>query len=294
MRAWQAADRFDDALGSLRTWLFAIIRNVVIDLSRARAVRPALATEQRSTEPISVDDDLDRILVAWQVEEALHMLSEEHRRALDRGPLHAPARITRSRARLGRAGRHGEEPGLLRAQGDAARARRAGLGRRCLTPCRDMRGDARRGGARRARAGRRGRLPGAPRRLRRLPGRAARAHLGRARASARRRRPAGVVSRTVACAGRARPRPGRARTWRRPHATPAAVRLVDRRCGCRHRRNHRPGRAPAEFRTGRHPRRASRHRRGSKRMRRCVRSGRGPRSTSTSRGSPPTSTTGCG
>jgi RNA polymerase sigma-70 factor (ECF subfamily) len=39
VRAWQAADRFDDALGSLRTWLFAIIRNVVIDLSRARSER---------------------------------------------------------------------------------------------------------------------------------------------------------------------------------------------------------------------------------------------------------------
>ena len=40
VRAWQAADRFDDRLGSLRTWLFAIVRNVVIDLSRA-ARRPA-------------------------------------------------------------------------------------------------------------------------------------------------------------------------------------------------------------------------------------------------------------
>src|SRR5215470_12024937 len=52
VRAWQAAGRFDDALGSLRTWLFAIIRNVVIDLSRARAVRPALA---------SVTDDSDTL-----------------------------------------------------------------------------------------------------------------------------------------------------------------------------------------------------------------------------------------
>src|SRR5204863_365647 len=43
VRAWQAADRFDERLGSLRTWLFAILRNVVIDLSRARAVRPPLA-----------------------------------------------------------------------------------------------------------------------------------------------------------------------------------------------------------------------------------------------------------
>src|SRR3954453_21421763 len=45
VRAWQAAARFDDELGSLRTWLFAIVRNVVIDLARARAVRPALPTD---------------------------------------------------------------------------------------------------------------------------------------------------------------------------------------------------------------------------------------------------------
>jgi RNA polymerase sigma-70 factor (ECF subfamily) len=43
LRAWQAANRFDERLGSLRTWLFAIVRNVVIDLSRARAVRPQVA-----------------------------------------------------------------------------------------------------------------------------------------------------------------------------------------------------------------------------------------------------------
>jgi len=82
VRAWQAANRFDDALGSLRTWLFAIVRNVVIDLSRARAVRPGLAAESRNNEPIVLDDDVERVLVAWQVEEALQMLSSEHRDAL--------------------------------------------------------------------------------------------------------------------------------------------------------------------------------------------------------------------
>jgi RNA polymerase sigma-70 factor, ECF subfamily len=82
VRAWQAANRFDDALGSLRTWLFAIIRNVVIDLSRARAVRPALAGERLADEPIVLDDDIERVLVAWQVEEALLKLSGEHRDAL--------------------------------------------------------------------------------------------------------------------------------------------------------------------------------------------------------------------
>jgi RNA polymerase sigma-70 factor (ECF subfamily) len=82
VRAWQAANRFDDALGSLRTWLFAIVRNVVIDLSRARAVRPALAAPGSGRDTDRLDDDIERILVSWQVEEALAKLSDEHRSAL--------------------------------------------------------------------------------------------------------------------------------------------------------------------------------------------------------------------
>jgi RNA polymerase sigma-70 factor, ECF subfamily len=43
VRAWRAGERFDPQIGSLRTWLFAILRNVTIDLGRARAVRPRVA-----------------------------------------------------------------------------------------------------------------------------------------------------------------------------------------------------------------------------------------------------------
>jgi RNA polymerase sigma-70 factor (ECF subfamily) len=78
LRAWRAGDRFDPQLGSLRTWLFAILRNVVIDLGRARAVRPRVA--ETSVEP-SVEP-FDEALLAWQVEEALRRISEEHRRVL--------------------------------------------------------------------------------------------------------------------------------------------------------------------------------------------------------------------
>jgi len=82
VRAWQAAARFDDALGSLRTWLFAIVRNVVIDVSRARAVRPPLAAGVTTDDLGALDDEVEQILTAWQVEEALRMLSTEHQRAL--------------------------------------------------------------------------------------------------------------------------------------------------------------------------------------------------------------------
>ena len=78
VRAWRAGDRFDPKIGSLRTWLFAILRNVVIDLGRARAVRPPVAKEgiEPSTEP------LEDALLAWQVEEAMRRIGDEHRRVI--------------------------------------------------------------------------------------------------------------------------------------------------------------------------------------------------------------------
>jgi RNA polymerase sigma-70 factor (ECF subfamily) len=84
LRAWRSADRFDERLGSLRTWLFAIVRNVVIDLSRARAARPVVgdgaADLTDGSRAGGLDDsELDRVLEAWQVEEALRKLGVEHR-----------------------------------------------------------------------------------------------------------------------------------------------------------------------------------------------------------------------
>lgn len=78
LRAWRAGERFDPELGSLRTWLFAILRNVVIDLSRARAARPGVA--EGGVEP-SVEP-LEEALLAWQVEEAMRRIGEQHRQIL--------------------------------------------------------------------------------------------------------------------------------------------------------------------------------------------------------------------
>jgi RNA polymerase sigma-70 factor (ECF subfamily) len=78
VRAWRAGDRFDPELGSLRTWLFAILRNVVIDLGRARSARREVLDEA----PEGVDEPLEQALLAWQVEEALRRIGESHRRVI--------------------------------------------------------------------------------------------------------------------------------------------------------------------------------------------------------------------
>jgi RNA polymerase sigma-70 factor (ECF subfamily) len=74
LRAWRAGDRFDAEAGSLRTRLFAILREVVIDLGRARAVADG------GVEP-SVET-LEQSLLAWQVEEAMRRIGEQDRQIL--------------------------------------------------------------------------------------------------------------------------------------------------------------------------------------------------------------------
>lgn len=78
LRAWRAGERFDPQIGSLRTWLFAILRNVVIDLGRARSVRPSVA--EGGVEP-SVEP-FDEALLSWQIEEAMRRIGDDHRRVL--------------------------------------------------------------------------------------------------------------------------------------------------------------------------------------------------------------------
>jgi RNA polymerase sigma-70 factor (ECF subfamily) len=78
LRAWRAGDRFDPQIGSLRTWLFAILRNVVIDLGRARAARPRVA--EAGIEPAV--EPFDDALLAWQIEEAMRRIGDQHRRVL--------------------------------------------------------------------------------------------------------------------------------------------------------------------------------------------------------------------
>jgi RNA polymerase sigma-70 factor (ECF subfamily) len=77
IRAWRATRRFDPALGSQRTWLFAILRNVVIDASRRRTAVPTAARADDA-----IEDQIDELLRSWVIDEALRRLTAEHRQAV--------------------------------------------------------------------------------------------------------------------------------------------------------------------------------------------------------------------
>jgi RNA polymerase sigma-70 factor (ECF subfamily) len=85
VRAWRAADRYDAARAPLRAWLFAICRNVVIDMSRARQVRPKLVdgeAEAARAPRNGGGDAIDKVVTSWALEEALGRIGADHRRVL--------------------------------------------------------------------------------------------------------------------------------------------------------------------------------------------------------------------
>lgn len=82
VRAWQSRRRFDPERGSMRTWLFAIARNVVIDELRSRARRPVADAESRLEHRQDPVADHDRMVAHVTLVWALAQLSEAHRRVV--------------------------------------------------------------------------------------------------------------------------------------------------------------------------------------------------------------------
>jgi RNA polymerase sigma-70 factor (ECF subfamily) len=76
MRAWRSRHSFDPALGTLRSWLFAIERRVVIDLAHKRSSHEA---DELVHDPAYIDSQVEQSMTGWQVEEALRRLRPEHR-----------------------------------------------------------------------------------------------------------------------------------------------------------------------------------------------------------------------
>lgn len=77
LRAWRARTRFDASRGGTRTWLFAIERNVIVDLRRSMARTPP--TTPLLTEDAPTEDDNAATVERLHMIEALALLSREHR-----------------------------------------------------------------------------------------------------------------------------------------------------------------------------------------------------------------------
>ncbi|MGI5455845.1 sigma-70 family RNA polymerase sigma factor [Streptomyces sp. CA-249302] len=94
LRCWKNADRWngwaepaDVAQMSVRPWLFHVARNLVIDGHRTRRARPVEVDGDKwlgeSSAVAGGGDDIDRMLSAMVLRDALDALSPAHREALE-------------------------------------------------------------------------------------------------------------------------------------------------------------------------------------------------------------------
>ena len=84
-RVWRKAADYDPSRGSVRTWLYGIARNAVIDAERHRARRPPVAPHADDGRNDPTDEPIERALLRWQVAQAFERLTPEHREVLRLG-----------------------------------------------------------------------------------------------------------------------------------------------------------------------------------------------------------------
>jgi RNA polymerase sigma-70 factor (ECF subfamily) len=81
LRAWRNRDRLEESRGSVRSWLFTVARNIVIDEWRTRRIHGELAVAE-VPEVREPTDETDQLLLSWVVSDALLNLSPDHRAVL--------------------------------------------------------------------------------------------------------------------------------------------------------------------------------------------------------------------
>ncbi|GEM32421.1 sigma-70 family RNA polymerase sigma factor [Nocardia neocaledoniensis] len=81
LRGWRACRDFDASKGSVRTWLLAIERNVVVDIVRARAARPGDVGWDDVTD-VACRDFADGLVDGLLVDQLLAHLPEPQRAAV--------------------------------------------------------------------------------------------------------------------------------------------------------------------------------------------------------------------
>jgi RNA polymerase sigma-70 factor (ECF subfamily) len=81
LRAWRNAGRYDSGRAAVRTWLYQITRNAIIDSRRRAAVRPGLPPHESVAEAEG-GATLEQAMLGWQVAAALERLTPEHRQMI--------------------------------------------------------------------------------------------------------------------------------------------------------------------------------------------------------------------
>lgn len=79
---WRRAGDYDQRRASVRTWLYAITRNRIIDAHRRAAARPQRADDDPLAGEGALDVALDQAVLRWQVSAALARLSPPHREVI--------------------------------------------------------------------------------------------------------------------------------------------------------------------------------------------------------------------
>ena len=79
---WRHAGRYDNSRASVRTWLYSIARNRIVDVHRRAAARPRRADEGSPEAAGELDASLDQAVLRWQITAALARLSPAHREVI--------------------------------------------------------------------------------------------------------------------------------------------------------------------------------------------------------------------
>lgn len=81
LRAWRNLTVLDQSQGSLRSWLFTVARNIVIDDWRTKRSRSEFSMAD-VPDTSETGDQTDELIQSWVVAEAVSTLSTEHRTVL--------------------------------------------------------------------------------------------------------------------------------------------------------------------------------------------------------------------
>jgi RNA polymerase sigma-70 factor (ECF subfamily) len=88
-RVWNKPDRYDPSQGKLSTWLFALTRNIAVDMLRRRGSRlPSMTVEQRTLtevpdETADTAEQVHRKLIGEHIRDALRELNPDQRQAIE-------------------------------------------------------------------------------------------------------------------------------------------------------------------------------------------------------------------